>query len=368
MNIKYSIPKKSLASDPEVERNTALNEINEASISGACTKHPISLSETPKLSPKDIPALLASTMFWKGKRLGPKGFLLEAQAGVSESYAPLFFIGYEKTIAANVDSRFPVYILPGGIIPQDPATYISALATCYVEEILSVQSTGPYFLGGYCFGGLVAFEMAQQLQAQGYEVAWLTIIDIGCPTNRYLKYRSAVVSCYRTYHKFLGCHVGHIRRRWSFHINRLSQQNLLSWPSYLLRLSPSTDYTPAPKAKKMPTQQKQATLSSLKNSKRTELWKALRLAIQNYQPRPYSGKVELAFSTEFMRNAVMYPGGTVVRDPLFFPIADWDKVVSEKLTVYQVSGDHESMLALPHVRTLTQHLNRSLSMMHSQVS
>ncbi|MEM9093119.1 MAG: thioesterase domain-containing protein [Cyanobacteria bacterium P01_F01_bin.53] len=329
------------------------------------TKQPTGLPETPQLSPKDLPALMASTLFWRGKRLGQKGILLEAQAGVSESYAPLFFVGYEKTIAENLDPRFPIYIFPGGIIPQDPTTYIAALAKCYVEEILSVQSTGPYFLGGYCFGGLVAFEMAQQLQAQGHEVAWLTIIDIGCPTLRYLKYRSTVVSFCRTYYKVLGRHIDHMVKRWSFHIKQLSQRHPFNWPSYLFKRAPATREPIASKMQKTSEQPKDTKASSFRKSKRVELWQALKLAIQSYQPRPYSGKVELAFSTDFMRNAMKYPGGTVVRDPIFFPTADWDKIVSEKVSVHHVPGDHASILDLPNIQTLAQSLNRSLSMMHS---
>ena len=36
---------------------------------------------------------------------------------------------------------------------------------------------GPYFLGGYCMGGTVAFEVAQQIQAQGERVALLALFD-----------------------------------------------------------------------------------------------------------------------------------------------------------------------------------------------
>jgi thioesterase domain-containing protein len=45
-----------------------------------------------------------------------------------------------------------------------------------------VQPHGPYLLGGWSLGGLVAFEMAQQLQKQGEEVALLTLIDSRVPS------------------------------------------------------------------------------------------------------------------------------------------------------------------------------------------
>ncbi len=58
------------------------------------------------------------------------------------------------------------------------ATYrIEDLAASYVEELLQSQSEGPYYLAGECVGGLVAFEMAQQLHAGGREVGMLALLD-----------------------------------------------------------------------------------------------------------------------------------------------------------------------------------------------
>ncbi len=58
-----------------------------------------------------------------------------------------------------------------------PYTKIEDMATHYLKEIQTVQSQGPYLLGGHSFGALVAFEMSQQLQKQGHEIARLTILD-----------------------------------------------------------------------------------------------------------------------------------------------------------------------------------------------
>ncbi len=56
-------------------------------------------------------------------------------------------------------------------------TTIEEMAARYVKEIRSVQPHGPYFLGGYCLGGSIAYEAAQQLRAQGEEVALLALFD-----------------------------------------------------------------------------------------------------------------------------------------------------------------------------------------------
>jgi surfactin synthase thioesterase subunit/acyl carrier protein len=54
---------------------------------------------------------------------------------------------------------------------------VGEMAERYLAEIRNVQPHGPWHLAGWSFGGLVAFEMARQLRAQGEEIAGLTLID-----------------------------------------------------------------------------------------------------------------------------------------------------------------------------------------------
>ncbi|NOK62237.1 MAG: hypothetical protein GFH27_549327n67 [Chloroflexi bacterium AL-W] len=58
---------------------------------------------------------------------------------------------------------------------------ILAIATIYIDAIRAQQPEGPYYLGGWSMGGLVAFEMAQQLHAQGHDIALLALIDSTVP-------------------------------------------------------------------------------------------------------------------------------------------------------------------------------------------
>ncbi|AFZ33016.1 amino acid adenylation domain protein [Gloeocapsa sp. PCC 7428] len=64
---------------------------------------------------------------------------------------------------------------------QPPLKQIEAMAAYYLQAIQTVQPHGPYYLGGWSFGGLVAFEMAQQLTQAGQEVALLAIFDTPAP-------------------------------------------------------------------------------------------------------------------------------------------------------------------------------------------
>jgi phthiocerol/phenolphthiocerol synthesis type-I polyketide synthase E len=58
-----------------------------------------------------------------------------------------------------------------------PLTNIAEMAAVYVKEIRRVQPHGPYFIVGYCMGGTVAFEVAQQLRALGETIALLALFD-----------------------------------------------------------------------------------------------------------------------------------------------------------------------------------------------
>jgi amino acid adenylation domain-containing protein len=60
---------------------------------------------------------------------------------------------------------------------QEILTQIEVMATRYIEAIKTVQPQGPYYLGGWSLGGLIAFEIAQQCYAQGDSVALLALID-----------------------------------------------------------------------------------------------------------------------------------------------------------------------------------------------
>ncbi|KAL5335173.1 hypothetical protein BJX70DRAFT_401878 [Aspergillus crustosus] len=59
---------------------------------------------------------------------------------------------------------------------------VEEMATSYISEIKRRQPTGPYQLGGYSFGGIVAYEAARQLLEAGDQVAKLLLIDVACLT------------------------------------------------------------------------------------------------------------------------------------------------------------------------------------------
>lgn len=84
-----------------------------------------------------------------------------------------------RDLARHLGPDQPFYGLQSqGLDGQQPLLdRIEDMAALYLRHIRKVQPHGPYFLGGYCMGGTVALEMAQQLKAQGEDVALLALFD-----------------------------------------------------------------------------------------------------------------------------------------------------------------------------------------------
>lgn len=84
-----------------------------------------------------------------------------------------------RKLAQYLGSDQPVYGLQSqGLDGRSPLLRIvEEMAALYLKEIRRVQPQGPYLLGGYCLGGTIAYEVAQQLNAAGEEVALLALFD-----------------------------------------------------------------------------------------------------------------------------------------------------------------------------------------------
>jgi len=82
-------------------------------------------------------------------------------------------------LADGLGADQPVY---GLWVPDDEPFSFEPLAARHVEEIQRVQPHGPYILGGFSFGGVVAFEVARQLMAKNEEIARLVLFETVCPS------------------------------------------------------------------------------------------------------------------------------------------------------------------------------------------
>ena len=86
-------------------------------------------------------------------------------------------------LASYLSIDRPVYALQSRGLYGDapPHIHINEMAQWYLDEIRTVQPHGPYYFAGYCFGMIVAYEMAQILRTSGEQVAVLTSINGPAP-------------------------------------------------------------------------------------------------------------------------------------------------------------------------------------------
>ncbi len=106
----------------------------------------------------------------------PPLFCLHAGAGTILFYYDL---------AQHLGSAQPLYGFQAqGLFGHTPPhTRVEEMAAHYIREMKTVQAQGPYFLAGFCFGAILAFEMAQQLRRQGEQVAFLASFDGPSPCH-----------------------------------------------------------------------------------------------------------------------------------------------------------------------------------------
>ncbi|OTA16216.1 Amino acid adenylation [Xenorhabdus vietnamensis] len=107
--------------------------------------------------------------------LSPTGSLLPLFLVHETSGDPLVY----SPLAASLPPELPVYALQAlGIHTlEHPPVSIEALATCHIQAIRRIQPQGPYRLLGWSIGGLIAYEIAQQLTSDGETVEFIGMID-----------------------------------------------------------------------------------------------------------------------------------------------------------------------------------------------
>ena len=93
---------------------------------------------------------------------------------------PVFWfhpLGGSTLCYADLARRLPGRPLYGLEADGDPTAGLADLAARYAEAIVRLQPRGPYLLGGWSFGGLVAWETARRLEELGGEVGLVALLD-----------------------------------------------------------------------------------------------------------------------------------------------------------------------------------------------
>jgi amino acid adenylation domain-containing protein len=133
--------------------------------------------------------LRARTVEALARRLGARSRTRSSLVPISSSGEgqPLFLVPAVTGSAAPylelarfLDADRPVYSFeaPGLSDGQEPLTSVERIAEAFVAAMTAERPHGPYLLAGWSMGGIVAFEMARQLEARGHDVELLALIDV----------------------------------------------------------------------------------------------------------------------------------------------------------------------------------------------
>jgi len=234
-------------------------------------------------------------------------------------------------LARHLGKEQPFYGLQSAGLngEQEPKTSIEDMAAHYIEALQAIQPSGPYYLGGWSLGGIVAFEMAQQLRDRGEEVALLTLIDSYAPTvidwHEDNDETSLLVHLARDMGGLFGKELP------------LSADELQQFPpeeqlNYILERSKNLNILPP-----------EVSLEQMRHLMR--VFQANREAMLSYIPQPYPGKIALLSASEKPLQVKLDP------------TQGWGELATHGLLDIQpIPGDHYAILRAPHVQLLAQQL------------
>lgn len=235
-------------------------------------------------------------------------------------YLHVHWIGgafYSFSLAQVLGSDQPLYVINPAKFDglQVPPT-IEAMAAAYIKLMRGLQPEGPYLLGGFCAGGLLAYEVAQQLRAAGQAVDLLVFIDPMAGPIRFIR--------------LLGSFIRGIGS-----LIRLDPGKQLDWflrvryISRILRRShdENTEHVDRLMRRWQDEHQKRFSLFPAAEALRQD-WMAMFVwAVAGYLPRQYPGRMTYLFAHENPDSRKLW----------------WGKVAeTENVEIHTIPGTHET--------------------------
>ena len=240
-------------------------------------------------------------------------------------------VGYAD-LARHLGRDQPVYGLEavGLDANRTPHTSLEEMAACYVAEIRQLQPRGPYYLCGLSMGGVIAYEMAQQLHDQGERTALLAMFDTNRPgSSRVLPRRLRLVNAARRASYHAQRLSGHERRAHIERTARTLRRRLRERIWHLLYLPYKASGSALPRL-----------LHHVRLANRT--------AAKTYTPRPYAGRVTVFRARE--RSIRLHSA----------PDLGWGGYAAGGVKVFEVEGNHVSLIQEPAVAMVAAQLRRAL--------
>lgn len=257
----------------------------------------------------------------------PPLFLFHPASGTCDGYLNLINL---------LDRNRPVYglIAPGLYGERMPET-LTDLARLYAASIVKAQPSGPIHLAGWSLGGLLAYEVAQQLEAAGEQVGLLALIDSYTPEAA-----TALEDAFLQKERRLGTDDEHLslkRFAWNLFagdeetLNQLSLEDRKGLKKRLNRIAIDRGLW-----------DKQEGLYH-----QFTVFRTVTEAMDHYRPGPYLGRQLLLLAAHTEGEVAALDG--------------WNRLAGDALTVFPVQGDHLNLLKPPHVGALASALQAALN-------
>ena len=213
---------------------------------------------------------------------------------------------------------------------DEPHHTIEAAAKDYIAEMRSVQPSGPYIIGGFSGGGLIAYEIAHQLKELGEETALLVLLDTPLPQRRALKIQDRVLIQLQN-------------------IQRAGLRYPIEWVKNRIAWE-------IQKRRKAAALEKEEPQHQFHNA---AIEAAFLGAISQFTPKPWNGPTCL-FRPPLKGNWTVSGGALVSHERAYVTNDnDWgDKLPS--LQVIEVPGNHDSMVLEPNVRVMAARLRNEI--------
>jgi amino acid adenylation domain-containing protein len=235
---------------------------------------------------------------------------------------------------------------------------IEDMASDYVEAISSVQPHGPYMLAGWSMGGVIAFEMAQQFQAQGEEIAMLTLMDASASDGQ---------------------------------VEEFGWGELLSIFAVDLGLNLKNETATVEEIQALPPMAqlrqvwKEAKLAGVVPSDMTlvefrrmfDIFKINAKTVGSYKAQEFRGRITLFVPEEDIDQQIFSHDKRRLKwkenwkeknAALHGPMKGWDKVAKEGVDLVVVPGDHFTMMREPHVEVLAEQLRTRIQTLGTPVN
>jgi len=272
--------------------------------------------------------------------------LVAINAASASSPTPPFFcihgagggINNYFKLSRRLGETYPFYGLEHTVGEDGLETLaVEEAASRYLQEIQAIQSDGPYLLGGHCYGGVLAFEIAQQLQKQGQTVALLAVIDTIIPETPIepskdddakflLRMAKAVKTNHNVDFSLPFEELRDLTLEAQFHL--VNQK-----ANFIFSDTEINDFI-----------------------RYYRLFKSHVQAMRAYVPQVYPGTMALFRAQKKIIHEFNNPEWDT-DDPLL----GWSEYTSQPIHVIEVPGDHFSMFVEPHIQVLTEHLKNCIN-------